>query len=348
MPRDGTAIRVAGTGSFVPDHVISTELIGSLVERYAPGKGAAWALEKLGVAERRFAVPLDAASGHPIGEADELAMAALAASEAIKRAGIEARDLGGLWYVSCTQSDAQRHFSRLALGLHARLGLRSEAFALEMDAGCGGAVHAIAAAAAQMRGADLGNVLIVAANAPSQYFGHWEAYAESGAWLSMYLFGDGAGALVLQQVPHTAAPGGILAAFTANDPVNPLMEFARPEGRGDPLYVIDGRRVALGFRGYARAALEALRCRHSFELSDIHRFYFHQVNAVVLRKFVAELGIPESRVAIHVDRYGNLAAAATLVLLDEDIRAGLVGPGDLCVLCTVGAGAQYGAILLSL
>jgi len=54
------------------------------------------------------------------------------------------------------------------------------------------------------------------------------------------------------------------------------------------------------------------------------------------------------RVAIHVDRHGNLAAAATLALLDEDIREGRVENGDLCVFCTVGAGAQYGAMLIRL
>jgi 3-oxoacyl-[acyl-carrier-protein] synthase III len=311
-----------------------------------PGKGAAWAAAKLGVRERRFAVPLSPLTGYPVGRAAELDLAARAATAALERAVIEASEIDGLWYVSCTQSDAERHFGRMALGLHRRLGLRPEAFALELDAGCGGAVHAIAAAMAQMRGADLRRTLITATNMPSQYFAHWAAYAQSGAWLSMYLFGDGAGAVVLEQSDDAA--GGILAAYTAVDPNNPLMAFACPEGQTAPLYLIDGRGVALGFRGYARAALEALRCRHPFRLDDIRRFYFHQVNAVILRQFVGELGIPEERVAIHVDRYGNLASAATLVLLDEDIRLGVVGAGDLCVVCTVGAGAQYGALLLEI
>src|SRR5204862_4179441 len=107
--------------------------------------------------------------------------------------------LAGLWYVSCTQSQNEQHFSRLALGLHARLGLRADAFAIELDAGCGGAVHAIAIAAAQMQGAELEYVLVVASNMASQFFRSWETYAQNGAWLSMYIFGDGAGAAVLRQ-----------------------------------------------------------------------------------------------------------------------------------------------------
>jgi 3-oxoacyl-[acyl-carrier-protein] synthase III len=275
---------------------------------------------------------------------DELAMAEHAARAALAAARIRPRDLDGLWYVSCTQSEEQRHFSRLAFGLHARLGLRAEAFALELDAGCGGAIQAIASAAAQMRGAALDYVLIVAVNMPSQYFRDWEAYAQSGAWLSMYLFADGASAAVLRRSQEAS---GILAAYTACDPANPLMSFAR-FGGSMPMYMIDGRAVALGFRRYVCEALEGLRDRHPYRLDEVSRFYFHQVNAVVLQNFVAELGIPAGRVPMHVAYYGNLASAATLVLLDEDRRNGTAKPGDWCVLCAVGAGAQYGALLVEL
>lgn len=339
-----SSIGIAGTGSFLPEHTVSTALIGALVERYAPGKGAPWAEARLGVSERRFAVQLDPMTGHPIGASDELAMAESAARAALEASAIRPRDLDGLWYVSCTQSADQRHFSRLAFGLHARLGLRADAFALELDAGCGGAIQAVASAAAQMQGAALDYVLIVAVNMPSQYFSDWEAYAQTGAWLSMYLFADGAGAAVLRRSERS---NGILAAYTACDPTNPLMSFARV-GQSLPMYMIDGRAVALGFRKYVCEALERLRDRHPFCLDEVTRFYFHQVNAIVLQNFVAELGIPPERVPMHVARYGNLASAATLVLLDEDFRTGIVKPGDRCVLCAVGAGAQYGALLVEL
>jgi 3-oxoacyl-[acyl-carrier-protein] synthase III len=341
-----TSIRIAGTGSFVPQHVVTNDTIARLIERYVRGKDAAWAREKLGVMERRFARPLEPRTGYPIGQIDELTLAHRAASAAIERAGIQAAALEGLWYVSCTQSENEQHFSRLALGLHAHLGLRAEAFAIELDAGCGGIVHAIATAAAQMQGAGLEHVLIVASNMASQFFRTWEAYAQSDAWLSMYIFGDGAGAAVLRQMPGKTA--GILAAYTAADPTTPLMEFVQAADDPVPLYRIDGRTVARSFRTYARSALSELQRRYPFRLEDVRRFYFHQVNAIVLRSFIAELAIPEERVAIHIDRYGNLASAATLVLLDEDMRVGAIGADDLCVFCVVGAGTQYGAMLVQL
>lgn len=346
MMRSPTSIRIAGTGSFVPDHVITNEMIAGLVERHLPGKGAAWARERLGILERRFALPLDPATGYPLGHMDELTLGHRAASAAIERAGIDASALQGVWYVSCTQSGHEQHFGRFALGLHARLGLRADAFALELDAGCGGAVQAIAAAAAQMRGADLEYVLVVASNMASQFFRNWETYVQTDTWLSMYIFGDGAGALVLRQIPGQAA--GILATYTAADPHNPLMEFGQRGRSSAPVYRIHGRAVAQSFRTYARAAISQLQHRYSFRPEDVRRFYFHQVNALVLRSFVAQFPIAPERVPIHVDRYGNLASAATLVLLDEDIQREAVHVGDACIFCVVGAGAQYGAILVQL
>jgi 3-oxoacyl-[acyl-carrier-protein] synthase-3 len=341
-----TSIRIAGTGSFVPQHVITNDTIASLVERYVPGKDAAWAREKLGVLQRRFALPLDPTTGYPIGRIDEVTLGHRAASAAIDRAGIEASALAGLWYVSCTQSENEQHFSRLALGLHARLGLRADAFAIEIDAGCGGTVHAIAAAAAQMQGAGLEYVLVVASNMASQFFRNWETYAQNGAWLSMYIFGDGAGAAVLRQMPGNSV--GILAAYTAADPRKHLMEFHRSADDPISIYRIDGRAVGQSFRTYSRSALSGLQRRYPYRLEDVRRFYFHQVNAIVLRSFIAELAISDERVAIHVDRYGNVASAATLVLLDEDLRRGAISVGDLCVFCVVGAGTQYGAMLVQL
>jgi 3-oxoacyl-[acyl-carrier-protein] synthase III len=337
-----------GTGSAVPDHIVTTETIGSLVERHVPGKGAEWAERKLGIKARRFMAPLDPTTGFPIGECNELALAQDAALKAMKAAKLNAHEIGGLWYVSCTQPDSRRHFSRSVLDLHHRLGLRSEAIALEMDAGCGGAVHALSAARGLLIGGMADNALIVAVNGTSQHFGYWETYARSGAWLSLYIFGDGAGAAILQRQKSHAPERGILASYAAVDPTIPLMDYIRPYNDAGEVYRIDGRGVALSFRRYARAGLEGLREKYPFRFHEVRRFYFHQVNANVLRNFVEEMEIPQERVSLHVERYGNLAAASTLVLLDEDIRAGIVGPGDLCVVCAVGAGAQYGAMLVRL
>lgn len=341
-----TSVSILGTGSIVPNSVVPNSIIASLVERHVPGKGAAWAEEKLGIRERRFLMPLDPATGHPVHESDEVSQAEFAARRAIEDSGVSAESLGGLWYISCTQSGKQAHFSTTAHELHRRLGLRPDALALEMDAGCGGALHAMSHARHLILGGAADNLLIVAGNAPSQFYQNWEAYIPSQAWLSMYVFGDGAGAAVLG-MEEKIESRGILASYVAVDPTRPLMEMRQASGSLS-VYYIDGRGVAAAFGIYARRALTELRARHPFSFDEIRRFYFHQVNGKVLSRFVADMGIPEHKVATHVERYGNIAAAATLVLLDEDRRAGTISPGDLCVFCTVGAGAQYGAMLVRL
>jgi 3-oxoacyl-[acyl-carrier-protein] synthase-3 len=339
-------VRIAGVGSHIPEHAVSNDAIASFVEPRAPGKNGAWALEKLGILSRRTVAPLDALATLPSDGEHEIELACAAGRAALAHAGLDGEAVDGFWYVSGTQTDALRRLSRGAFILHRRLGLRPEAFAFDMDAGCGGATYAMHAARHLILGDAGDTLLVVAANVASPNLRNAEAYLRSGTWLPLYIFGDGAGAIVLRR--STAGAGGILASYAAVDPSTPLMEFRAPAPGCEPLFLMDARAVALSFRKYARAALTGLQRKHPFDLSDVRRFYFHQVNGTVLRDFVAEMGIAEERVAFHVDRYGNLAAAATLVLLDEDVRSGTVGPGDLCLFCTVGAGAQYGAMLVRL
>lgn len=336
-------IGIAGTGSFMPETVITNDDLARLVRK----KDGKWPEERLGIKERRFMTRLDS-HGHPTQPVEELDMSERAAREAIASAGLRPEDVNGLWLVSCTQPEGRRHFSQSAFELHRRLQLPAEAVALEMDAGCGGAVQAIGLGADMLRGNGRDNLLIVASSAPSAYYGNWESYVASDTWLSMFIFGDGAGAVLLRKSEGILSDSEIIASYQGVDPSMPLMEFAPRGNDPRPLYIIDGRGVAVGFKTYAMRALDGLKAKYRFDYEDVQRFYFHQVNGRVLERFVKDAGIPEERVAMHVNRYGNIAAAATLVLLDEDRKAGNVNEGDLVVFCAVGAGAQYGAALVRL
>jgi 3-oxoacyl-[acyl-carrier-protein] synthase III len=164
----------------------------------------------------------------------------------------------------------------------------------------------------------------------------------------MYIFGDGAGALVLHRSDQLQSGSHIIASYLGVDPSQPLMYYEPRGDPGEPLYVIDARSVATSFGVYAKQALDGLQKAYPFDFRSVARFYFHQVNGNVLMKFVDKIGLPRERVATHVERYGNIAAAATLALVDEDRRSGTVRNGDLVVFCTVGAGAQFGAALVRL
>jgi len=341
-------IGIAGTGSHMPETVISNEELAALINKR--GKGADWVLSKLGIKERRFMTRLDPETGYPVTPADELDIAEAAARKALVNACIEPKDIGGIWYVSCTQRGHERHhFSTSAFELHRRLRLRANAVPLEMDAGCGGAVHAMVNGSKMLAGNGMESMLVVASNAPSRYYRDWASYVANDVWLSMYIFGDGAGAAVLRRSENILSGSEILASYLGVDPAQPLMYYEPRGNRPEPLYVIDGRSVAVSFGVYAKRALEGLQERTTIDLkTEVKRYYFHQVNGQVLMKFVEKMRLPKDRVAMHVDHYGNIAAAATLVLVDEDRLHGRVAEEDLCVFCTVGAGAQFGAMLARL
>ena len=80
------------------------------------------------------------------------------------------------------------------------------------------------------------------------------------------------------------------------------------------------------------------RTGNDFDIDSVARWYLHQANGVVVRRAVEMLGLPPERVPIGVDYYGNTSAASTLILLDEDRRAGRVHDGDLIAFLWIGAG----------
>ena len=199
----------------MPETVITNDELAALINK--GGKGADWAFTKLGIKERRLMTRLAPDTGYPLAEADELDMAEKAARKALANACLRPKDIDGIWYVSCTQRGHERHhFSTSAFELHRKLGLRETAVPLEMDAGCGGAVHAIVSASKMLAGDGMESMLIVASNAPSRYYVDWASYVSNDVWLSMYIFGDGAGATVLRRSENILSARRYLRAILAS------------------------------------------------------------------------------------------------------------------------------------
>lgn len=337
---------IIGTGRYIAPHSYDNAFMAPFV-----GAKESWSAEKikqlLGIERRTFANRLNGNTGKRYSDSNtrEIDIATIAAQEALESAGREAKDIDLLIYVSCTaQRGFNRHFGKTAFDLHLNLGLPTHARVQEIDAGCGGAVHAIEMAFESILSGRRKTILIVASSMPSAYFDR-ELYTKTKAWLSALIFGDGASAIVLGKSPNGA---GILDIVTSVDPAVPLMSLeGNPEQDPELAYSIDGRRVKEAFGLYAKSALGHLRAKVP-ESADAACYIFHQVNATVLREFVDDMGIPQKKVPVHVDTRGNIAAAATLDILDEQTRSGAIGHGDLVVICAVGAGAQAGAIAVRL
>ncbi len=362
-------VRIVGTGACVPQLRVTNERL----VRAIPGPNhKPWTAEeveqKTGIRERRFVFDFDEEAGRvilpdgygrPPGPSCRLAEEAL--SEALTMAGLQGSDLDGLILVSCTPD--RLNFNDDALRLHKRFGLSPEAFAWQMDTGCGGALYNLHFARKMIEGGMCKRVAVVGVNVTSPYLfrdvftSELEVGGKTlGAFLTMYLFGDGAGAAILA---HEASGRGILASMATNEHLELVV---RPGGGalqapGLPhttaahhAYYVDGKLVKDCFGPAMKASIECVMTKAVRRPEEIARYYLHQANKRLVESFAASMDIPEHKLAMHMERYGNTSAAGTLILLAEDVRNGVVklGSGDLILMAAIGAGAQSAAHLIRL
>ena len=172
----------------------------------------------------------------------------------------------------------------------------------------------------------------------------------------MYVFGDGAGAMVLRA---DTGSGGVLDSMSgsAHEPLvirkgggaelPYLLAGARPV---DFAFVVNGHAVAVGYPMHMRTCLEGVGGKNLERLSEVKRYYLHQPNKRVLDRFASLSGLAPEQVASTVQVYGNSSAAGMLVSLSEDVKQGVVklGGGDLVCIAAAGANVHYGAQLIRL
>jgi 3-oxoacyl-[acyl-carrier-protein] synthase III len=355
-------VRYVGAGAYLPPRVVKNDRLVQAI----PGWPAERIEQRTGIAERRYLWDFDADAGVAIAPdpgAHELLrgnvdMVEAALRRALDSAGLRPADLDGVYVVSSTPDEI--NFCRDAIEVHRRIGMRSDAFALLVDSGCGGAVFMADMARKLILSEQARTIAIVASTLASPFL-HRETFTSPmpgnpkiNAFLSFYMFGDGAGALILRGDDGTRL--GVEASTSATD--HPELVIHRAGGaqlppsratRADNAWYVDGPTVARAYPEYMGKAVDALLNGHKAELlPQIDRFYLHQANKFVLLKFVAEAQLPAEKVPVNVHRYGNTSAASTLILFAEDLAQGRVrlGSGELVLFAAVGAGVHYGGQLV--
>jgi 3-oxoacyl-[acyl-carrier-protein] synthase III len=358
--------RVIGVGHFVPQRVVSNERIAKAI----PGWSAERILEKTGIRERRFLWDFDTEKGvaipppegeglYPISNTD---MCEVAVRKALDMAGASASSVDALLLVTCTPDEL--NFSHDAMELHARLGMRRDAYAMVIDDGCGGTPYVIDFARKMLESGALKNVLVVASAFTSPLLNRATYTAELqpvagekgfSGFLSMYVFGDGAGAMLLRGDDGEA--GRIISSMSMNS--HEELVFRRGGGAlkhmhqhrasdAELAFIVNGPLVARHYPKVMAEVVSEVLSPTPFIAADVQRFYFHQPNKRVLDFFVRQAELPPERVATNVERYGNTSAAGMLVLFSEDLEAGIVklGGEQLVMLAAVGANVHAGAQLL--
>jgi 3-oxoacyl-[acyl-carrier-protein] synthase-3 len=331
-----TRAKIAGTGMYVPERVVTNADLARRMDT-----SDEWIRQRTGIAERHWIDP----GQTPVDLAQPAAERALAA------AGIEPGDLDCI--VLATLSP-QADFPGTSFFLQHRLGL-SETPCFDLRAQCSGFVYSLAVAKSFIEAGQFRRVLVVGCEVHSTGVD----VSNEGRDVAV-LFGDGAGALVLEANDDADDPSALLEVrLHAQGEFAQKLWIEAPGSGFAPVRIthelIDERRHFPRMEGrfvfkhavtrMPEVLLEALHAA-SLKLEDVQLFLFHQANLRINEYVVQQLGIPPERCFNNIERYGNCSAASIPILLDEAVRGGRLARGQLAALTTFGSGFSWSSAVL--
>jgi 3-oxoacyl-[acyl-carrier-protein] synthase-3 len=318
---NGQPVSITGLGCHVPERVLANDELERLVNTTDE-----WIMERTGIRERRIAAPEEALS--------DIALPAV--RDALEQAGVDSKDVD-LFIVATVTPDMM--FPATAAILADQLGC-SEAAAYDLSAGCTGFMYAIAQAYGMVASGLSEKALVVGGDVLSKIL-DWTDRS------TLVLFGDGAGAVVLEHVDQSGFLGFELGADGAGGrhlwlPGSGSRHFDDPES----FVKMNGREVfkfATRVMIYsAKRVLEA--CGRTVE--DVDVYVPHQANVRIIDHAVKKLGFPEEKVVVNVDRYGNTSSGSIPLALADAAADGRLEPGALVLMTGMGAGLTWGSALI--
>jgi 3-oxoacyl-[acyl-carrier-protein] synthase-3 len=322
MPR---AIGIIGTGSYLPDRVVTNAEIAP-----AAGVDAAWIERKTGIRERRHAAPGQATSN----------LAAIAADRALLAAGVGPGDIDHVVVATSTPDHPQPATASLVQHL---IGARS-ASAADVNAVCSGFVYALAMAHGLLR--EGGHALVIGADIYSRILDVRDRK-------TAILFGDGAGAVVLGAVPPGGGVIGTRLRGHGDDHGligvraggSRIPASVRSVSDGEHYFRMDGRGVRDFVAGHVPEAIARTLRESGLPATAVRHLVPHQANGVLLRELGEALALPNATLHLTVDRFANTGAASVPVTLDAAYRAGELDVGDVVLLAGFGGGMNLGVSL---
>jgi len=234
-------------------------------------------------------------------------------------------------------------FPATSVEIQNRLGMR-HGFAFDMQAVCSGFVYAVTTADAYIRGGLARRVLVIGAETFSRLL-DWTDRS------TCVLFGDGAGALVLEASEQPGLPGdrGVLAASLRSDGTHreKLFVDGGPSTTGTVGHLrMEGREVFKHAVGMITDVIEATFAEAGITAQDLDWFVPHQANKRIIDASAKKLGIAEEKVVVTVDLHGNTSAASVPLALSAAVSDGRIKRGDLVMLEAMGGGFTWGAVLI--
>jgi 3-oxoacyl-[acyl-carrier-protein] synthase-3 len=320
--------RITGTGSFLPPKRLSNADLAAQLAQDGIETSDEWIVERTGIRARHFAEPGVTSSD----------LATEAARRALEAAGVQASELD---LIIVATSTPDMVFPSVAAILQNKIGANGCA-AFDVQAVCSGFVYALSVADAMIQTGAASKALVVGAEVFSRIIDFKDR-------TTCVLFGDGAGAVVLE----ASETPGILASDLHADGkhVGILCTPGHVSGGqvlGDPFLKMDGQAVFKLAVGVLEEAARAVLAKADKQDTDIDWLIPHQANIRIMTSTAKKLKLPMDKVIVTVDQHGNTSAASIPLALDEGVRSGRVKKGDLVMLEGVGGGFTWGAVLLTM
>jgi 3-oxoacyl-[acyl-carrier-protein] synthase-3 len=312
--------RITGVGGYLPDRLVTNEELSRTVDT-----SDEWIVARTGIRQRHLAGPHETAAF----------MGTRAAEAALAQAGVQATAVDAIILATATPDDA---FPATAVRVQAALGITT-GFAFDVSAACSGFVYALSVADAFIRAGTVRTALVIGS----------EVYSRILDWTdrgTCVLFGDGAGAVLLQAQEGEA---GILSTHLhANGAHAGLLyvdgAVGQPERSGH--LVMKGSEVFRHAVTKLAGAVDEALAANGLAQSDVDWLVPHQANRRIIDSMGKKLGLPPERVVVTVDRHANTSAASIPLALAEAVGDGRIQPGHLVLMEALGGGLTWGSALV--
>jgi 3-oxoacyl-[acyl-carrier-protein] synthase-3 len=324
---NGVAISITGLGSYVPERVMTNDELSTMMDT-----SDEWIQERTGIRERRIAAPEQALSD----------LCLPAAREALEAAGLEGSQIDLIIVATVTPDMA---FPSTGAILADLLGA-PHAAAYDLSAGCTGFMYAVAQAYGMLAGGLAQRALVVGGDVLSKILD----WSDRG---TAVLFGDGAGAVVLERV----ADGGFLGFELGADGSGGPQLYLPAGGSRTPASAesvaakqhfvqMNGREVFKFATRVLVSSAEAVLAECGRTIEEVDVYVPHQANVRIIEYAREKLGIPEEKVVIDVDRYGNTSSGSIPLALADAKADGRLQAGKLVLMTGMGAGLTWGSGLI--
>ena len=316
--------QIAGCGSYLPSRIVTNAELAKRVDTTDE-----WIRQRTGIRERRVAADNELTSD----------LGGNAAEEALAMARLSGADLD---LIICATATPDETFPATATRIQERLGMRQGA-AFDVQAVCAGFIYALAVADNFLRLGQARNALVIGAETFSRIL-DWDDRT------TCVLFGDGAGAVVLQAAEGNGAiESGVLSTHLYSD------------GRHHDALYVDGGPSSTGTVGHVRMegrevfrhavvrmaeAIDAALAANGMNSGDIDWLVPHQANRRIIDAMARRLNMPEDRVVVTVDRHANTSAASIPLALCEAVGDQRIRSGDLILMEAMGGGFTWGSALV--